>query len=172
MISERQKNFCREYVKDFNATQAMIRAGYAASTADKKGFLMLREPGCCDYIKKLMDKTIAKQELSAEIVVEEFRRLAMSNISDYYKWCNKKKTYVPKQFDELTRDQTAAIAKYDPKEGYTLYNKDPALDKLGKFFKLYSEIPTLVQNYVMMPAVKINGVEHVFNVGKPKKSIS
>ena len=74
-----------------------------------------------------------------------------------------------KPLSELTREQTAAIAKYAPGEGYTLYNKDGALDKLGKYFKLYSEVPALVQNFVVMPTIKINGKEHIMEVGRPKK---
>lgn len=169
MLTERRKHFYREYVKDFNIKAAMLRAGFAESTAGTDAYKLLRDPQGAAYLKTLMDKVIAKQELTAERVVEEMRRLAMSDIAGFYKWSEKKKTYVLKPLDELTPEQTAAIAKYEPGKCYTLWNKDSALDKLGKYFKLYSEIPALVQNYMIMPTVKINGVEHVFEVGKPKK---
>lgn len=169
MLSDKRKNFYREYAKDFKIKAAMLRAGYAESTAGQNGWKFLEDPEGAAYLKVLMGKAAAKQELTAERVVEELRRLAMSDIAGFYKWSEKKKKYVLKALEELTPEQTAAISKYEPGKGYTLWSKDSALDKLGKYFKLYSEIPALVQNYVMMPTVKIGGKEHVFEVGKPKK---
>lgn len=169
MLTERQKAACREYLIDFNWTAAMQRAGYTKTTANKTGWELFRNPDVAFYLKQLIEKQQSKQELTADMVLEEMRRLGLSNIADYYKWSEKKKKYVLKPLSELTRAQTAAIAKYEPGEGYTLYNKDSALDKLGRYFKMYTEIGTVVQNYVMMPTVKIGGKEHIFQVGKPKK---
>lgn len=169
MLTEQLKKACREYLAagDFNWTAAMERAGYAHKTADRNGWKMFKHPDVAFYLKERMDAAQKKQELSAEMVLEELRRLASSNIADYYKWSEKKQKYVLKPLDELTRAQTAAIAKYEPGEGYTLYNKDGALDKLAKYFKLYSEIEATVTNFVMMPELKLNGKPMEFNIGKP-----
>ena len=40
-LNPRQRAFCREYVVDFNATQAAIRAGYAAKSAQNQSFCLL-----------------------------------------------------------------------------------------------------------------------------------
>ncbi len=40
-LTEKQKQFVREYLIDLNATQAAIRAGYSAKTADQQGSRML-----------------------------------------------------------------------------------------------------------------------------------
>lgn len=40
-LSNKQSAFVREYVKDFNATQAAIRAGYSEHTADVQGSRLL-----------------------------------------------------------------------------------------------------------------------------------
>lgn len=37
-LTEKQKNFVEEYVKDYNATQAAIRAGYSERTASTSGY--------------------------------------------------------------------------------------------------------------------------------------
>ena len=168
-ISPRRKKFVQEYVKSLNALQAALKVGYSKHTAESEAGVMLKEPKTAKYLRSLMDKINAKAELSAELVVEELRRLALSNIADYYKRDPKTKGYVLKSFDELTPAQTAAIARYDPKTGYILHSKEGALDKLGKYFKLYSEIPALVNNYVIMPTIKVNGQPHAFDIGKPKK---
>jgi hypothetical protein len=169
MISEKEKQACREFMIDFNWTQAMIRAKYSVSNARQNGWATMRKPEVAAYLKKLMDKHQAKQELSAERVLNELNSLAFANVLTYYKWSDQKKKFVPKPPDELTLEQQAAVRTYTPGVGYELYAKDNSLDKLGKYFKLYSETPALVQNFVVMPTVKINGKEHIFEVGKPKK---
>lgn len=169
MLTEQLKSACREYLAaaDFNWSAAMVRAGYSPLTADRNGWALFKKSEVALYLKERMDKIQEKQTLNAEIVLEELRRLAMSNIADYYKWNDKKRKYVLKPLSELTREQTAAIAKYEPGEGYTLYNKDGALDKLAKYFKLYSEVEATISNFVMMPEIKLNGVPMEFNIGKP-----
>jgi len=128
---------------------------------------MLKNPDIAFFVKELMDKQNEQHELTAERVLEELRRLALSDIKSYYKWSAAKKKYVLKTLDELTPEQSAAIAKYEPAKGYTLYNKDGALDKLAKYFKLYSDIDQTITNYVLMPELKLNGIPMQFNVGEP-----
>jgi len=43
-LSHKQQRFIEEYLVDFNATQAVIRAGYSARTARQMGFENLRKP--------------------------------------------------------------------------------------------------------------------------------
>lgn len=43
-LSEKQRLFCIEYLKDFNATQAAIRAGYSKKTAQEIGAENLTKP--------------------------------------------------------------------------------------------------------------------------------
>lgn len=57
-LTPRQKAFCQEYVVDFNATQATIRAGYSPKNADKQGYLNLMNEGIRAYIS---DLTLSKQ---------------------------------------------------------------------------------------------------------------
>lgn len=167
MLTERQKNAYREYLKDFTMTAAMVRAGYARVTADKGAYKMFQNPEGAFYLKQLMDEQKKDQKLSAEAVLEELGRLAFSNIADYYKYSAPKKKHVLKPLDELTREQTAAIYRYEPGESYTLYTKDTSLDKLARYFKLYSEIDQTITNFVLMPELKIGGKVMEFNIGEP-----
>lgn len=169
MLTEQKKLVARNYLAHFKITKAMVDAGYAKSTADKNGYKLLTEPEFAAYLKQLMDKQETKQAITAERVIEELRRLALSDLSAYYKWHPTKKRYVLKPFDELTPEQTAAISKYEPGKGYTLYNKDGALDKLAKYFKLYSEIDQVITSFVLMPELRIGGKIAEFNIGEPVK---
>ena len=40
-LTEKQQRFVEDYLIDLNATQAAIRAGYSAKTADQQGSRML-----------------------------------------------------------------------------------------------------------------------------------
>ena len=42
-LTSKQQRFVAEYLIDLNATQAAIRAGYSAKTADKIGLSAARE---------------------------------------------------------------------------------------------------------------------------------
>lgn len=169
-LTEQQKNFCREYLKDFSAAAAATRSGYAPSTAHN-GFKLLKIPQIAAYLAKLMKKHTGNQQLSAEAVLSEIKHLAFSDHISFYKWHEEKKKYVLKSPEELTPEQRAAVAEYRPGHYYKLYSKDAALDKLAKYFKLYSEIDATVTNFVLMPSVKYGGKELIFEVGKPAPKV-
>lgn len=57
-MTDKQKRFCDEYLVDFNATQAAIRAGYSKKTAYSIGDENLRKP----ELKKYIDERIAEKQ--------------------------------------------------------------------------------------------------------------
>ncbi len=52
-LTPKQKRFCEEYVVDFNATQAAIRAGYSKKSAYSIGPENLKKPKIRNYIREL-----------------------------------------------------------------------------------------------------------------------
>jgi len=169
MISEKRKRFCHEYVVDFNGKQAAIRCGYSAKSATTQACLILSDVRVQEYLQALIAKQEAKLEVTAQRVIDELGRLAFHDIGQYYKRDAKGKL-VQKELDELTIDQRAAVAEYDPaKKILKLYSKDPSLDKLGKHFKLFSELNDQVHTFTVMPELKLGGKVIIFNVGEPVK---
>lgn len=75
-MNERQKRFVVEYIKDYNATQAAIRAGYSEQTAYSQGNRLLKNVEIKKVIKELQDE-IRKENIAEAIEVEEFLSLAM-----------------------------------------------------------------------------------------------
>lgn len=55
-MTEKQKRFCLEYLKDPNATQAAIKAGYSKKTAGVIGDENLKKPNIKNFIQKELDK--------------------------------------------------------------------------------------------------------------------
>lgn len=75
-LTEKQKRFVAEYIKDYNATQAAIRAGYSEQTAYSQGNRLLKYVDIKKAIKAVQDE-IRKKNIAEAIEVEEFLSLAM-----------------------------------------------------------------------------------------------
>jgi phage terminase small subunit len=61
---------------DLNATQAAIRAGYSAKTAEQQGPRLLGYAGVAAAIQASMDKRASKLNLTAEKVLGDIERIA------------------------------------------------------------------------------------------------
>jgi phage terminase small subunit len=59
-LTHRQRAFAHEYVVDFNATAAAIRAGYSVLNADKQAYLLTKHKGIIAYIEHLTKSKQAK----------------------------------------------------------------------------------------------------------------
>lgn len=70
-LTEQQKLFCKEYVKDFNATQAATRAGYSENTAHAQGCRLLKHVKAAEYIEELKEKRMDRLDIDADWVLRE-----------------------------------------------------------------------------------------------------
>lgn len=68
-LTAKQERFVAEYLIDLNATQAAIRAGYAAKTANREGSRLLSNVDIAEAIAAKAGKTAEKLDLSAERVL-------------------------------------------------------------------------------------------------------
>ncbi|WP_114937549.1 terminase small subunit [Mucilaginibacter endophyticus] len=78
-LTAKQQRFIEEYLVDFNATQAAIRAGYSFDTAAEMGYENLRKP----HIKAEIDKRLDALSMEAGEITKRFTNLARGNMSDY-----------------------------------------------------------------------------------------
>ena len=65
-LNDKQAAFVREYLADFNATQAAIRAGYSAKTAGQIGHELLKKPEVQQRLREFQQKAAEKTETEAE----------------------------------------------------------------------------------------------------------
>lgn len=98
-LTDKQTQFVVEYLKDFNATQAAIRAGYSEKTAYSIGQENLKKPDISQAIKE----SLSSQGATVERVVGELLKVAFSDINDYI------------DIDELTGStKVKALSKMEP----------------------------------------------------------
>jgi hypothetical protein len=63
-LNNKQKVFIAEYLKDFNATQAAIRAGYSERTAYSQGHRLLKHVEVAERISEVIeDRTMKPEEV-------------------------------------------------------------------------------------------------------------
>ena len=82
--THKQKLFIREYLKDLNATQAALRAGYSKKTACFIGPQLLKKTHIALRIKKIMDKRSEKVEFDADLVLRSLRDIITFNPQELY----------------------------------------------------------------------------------------
>ena len=70
-LEEKQKMFCKEYLVDFNGTQAAIRAGYSKKTANEQASRLLAKVNVQTYLKKLIEKRNERTNITQDDVVAD-----------------------------------------------------------------------------------------------------
>ncbi len=83
-LSPRQLRFVAEYVVEPNATQAAIKAGFSAKSAEVTGFRLLRNPKIASEIEAARIKLEVRTEITADRVLKELALLAFSDVQHYY----------------------------------------------------------------------------------------
>ncbi len=77
-LTAKQKMFCEEYLLDFNATQAAIRAGYSKRSAASMGEENMRKHQIAKRIHHLLVLRNMKTRIKAERVVQELAKIAFA----------------------------------------------------------------------------------------------
>lgn len=133
-LTDKQEAFCREYVVDYNATQAAIRAGYSKKTAGPIAGENLARPEIQKRIGVLKRRLLDKIEIKAEDVARSDKEVAEVTWAELHNWDG----YVAmaKPPEELTEAQHRAIkgltqtGKYFT---YVLHDVDKAKERLMKY---------------------------------------
>ncbi len=147
-MTPKQERFVAEYLKDLNATQAAIRAGYSKKTAEVQGWRLLRNAEISALVFQSKTRQLESADLTATRVLEELRRLAFSDVTGLF---DEQGNLKP--IHTLTPEQAAAIASLEvvqrnltSGDGHTdivqklkVWDKTKALEMLAKHFALLTE---------------------------------
>lgn len=140
-LSAKQERFCREYIIDLNATQAAIRAGYSARSANSMAARLIVKDSIQKKIRELQNERAAKLEVSAAAVVRELARLAFFDPGTVVRVLPGGVLEITPT-DQLTDDQRRAVAAVSQSDGSTrirFADKLRALELLGKHLGLFVE---------------------------------
>jgi len=118
-LTPKQDMFVREYLVDLNATQAAIRAGYSAKTANEQASRLLANVNIASAVQAGMDKRAADVDLNATYVLKGIMRV----------------------IDRCEQAEPVYDKDGEPTGEYT-FQAGPALkgyELLGKHLKLFTE---------------------------------
>jgi phage terminase small subunit len=77
-MTAKQEAFAIEYLKDKNATQAAIRAGYSAKTAASIGYELLEKPDIKEFIGQKQKEAVENAEVSMDWIVKQYKEIAQN----------------------------------------------------------------------------------------------
>ncbi|MGJ3499893.1 Terminase small subunit (plasmid) [Piscirickettsia salmonis] len=80
-LSPKKEKFVNEYLKDFNATQAAIRAGYSEKTARSQGQRLLTNADVKQGIAEKNKKINEKYSINHDSIRQEMAKLAFISLS-------------------------------------------------------------------------------------------
>ena len=109
-ITDRMKKFVDEYLIDFNATQAAIRAGYSPDTANEQGSQLLARPDIRELVAEGQKEVMERTQTFQDNAVAELKIVGFSDLADFLT-VKDGGIVEQKSFDQLTKEQTKCIKK-------------------------------------------------------------
>jgi phage terminase small subunit len=85
-LSPRQLRFVEEYVVDLNAKAAAARAGYSQAGAQQCGSRLLSMPKIKAAVAEALAARSARTRITADRVLQEYARMAFSDIRQAVRW--------------------------------------------------------------------------------------
>lgn len=145
-LTPKQQRFLTEYLKDMDAVQAALRAGYSQTSAEVMGYQNLKKPEIQCAIREALSG--GSQAVTQDNVLREYARIAFFDPRKLFRADGS-----PKPIEDLDADTAAALAGLEVREefegtgqdrvftGYTkkyrLANKMGALNSLAKYMRLF-----------------------------------
>jgi len=81
-LTDKQELFAREYLKDLNATQAAIRAGYSEKTAKEAGYENLTKPHVIELVSELKAQRVEQTGIDAAYVLRRLVEIDQMDVLD------------------------------------------------------------------------------------------
>lgn len=164
-LTNKQRVFVEEYLRDFNATQAAIRTGYSPRTANEQGSRLLANASIYDAVQA----RIAERKMSADEVLDKLSDIARSDMGDFLDIgsmgfiidLNKAQEAGKLHLIKKVKMRTTTTLSKEGVETEThdidieLYDKVSVLEKMGRHHKLFTDKTEL------SGSIEVFDVEHV-----------
>lgn len=109
-LNSKQRLFAAEFCKDFNATQAAIRAGYSERSAYSIGHDLLKKPELAALIATTQEQLLKEAGVDAFRVLREVARVAFGDLRDVVRWDEEGNVFFTAS-DEISEDAAATLSE-------------------------------------------------------------
>ncbi len=139
-----QAGFVRQYLIDFVGVLAAIRAGYSERSAEATASRLLSLDKIQCAIAKGQERQIKRTEITADMVVREYAKIAFADMSTYATWGEDGiKLTRSEDLPEGASAVVVEVSETKTRDGGTvrfkLADKQHALDQLGKHLGMFVE---------------------------------
>ena len=124
-LTDKQKEFVRQYLVDLNATQAAIRAGYSMKTAYRQGADLLQKTSIREAIEKAQAKRARRVEVTQDYV--------LSNLVEVVERTMQRAPVTDRKGEQVTDEEGRAVWTFDAK------GANRALELLGKHLGIFAD---------------------------------
>jgi phage terminase small subunit len=149
-LTPRQARFVQEYLLDLNATQAAIRAGYSAKTAEQQGSRLLSFVGVRGAVDEALAARAQRVEVKQDDVLRELLRIARADARTIFdengqlkpprEWSDDAAAFLSSvEVEELFDGRGAERRSVGFVRKVKLWPKVQALELLGKHLRLWVE---------------------------------
>jgi len=149
-LTRKQELFCFEYLKNFNATQAAVEAGYSKKTAYSQGQRLLKNVEVKQLIEKLSQKSLNKVDMDIDKAFALMVKHATYDSKDFFDITNitlkdsKDKEYNEtiislKNIEQLDGTLISEIKQTKDGIQIKLPDRQKALDQIGKVLEMFTE---------------------------------
>lgn len=145
MLTPKQQQFVSAYLLELNATKAAMLAGYSPKTAKQQGSRLLTNVDIATAIEQGRAKARQTDALTAERVLEEWRRISFVDTRTFYDeagnlkpvkdWTVEQGAAVS-EFEVIKKNAAAGDGIIDTVHKIKRFDKVKTLDALGKYFGL------------------------------------
>lgn len=144
-LTDKQQRFCQEYLKDFNATAAYQRSGYASTgeSARRAGTRLLTNVHIQAYLSSLRSSTSERAQVTLERTLEEISRVAFANITQVMSFDSVSVTLesseslpdsITAAIESVTFTETESEHTTNRRHAVKMHNKMAALGFLADYF--------------------------------------
>lgn len=148
--ADKRETFCIEYLKDKNATQAAIRAGYSPNSANEQGARLLANASVkarlaelvpADNEKRMKDGNDLKEMLidAATLDLTELIQMGRRGVDI------KEFEQIPKNQRRLITEITNVSGKSGWRVNFKVYSKEKAVELLAKVFGIDKGVQNNIQ---------------------------
>jgi phage terminase small subunit len=156
-LTPKQRLFVAEYLVDFSAKDAAIRAGYGERSAHAHGWYLTKLPHVSAAIDRAIEVRAERTRITAHRVLLELARIAFADIGRIIDWSGNALTVKPPGM--LSADDRAAISEIAivvGKKGLaarvTLHDKERALEALCRHLGLFGHMGQFNAGTIESPA--------------------
>lgn len=143
-MKPKHEAFVREYLVDFNATAAAIRAGYSPKTASQIGHKLLRRADITVAVHQASTEAAEANAVKVGRTLSELKIIAFTDIADFVTWDQNGAVRL-RPIADIDPRKLAAISEVREiagpggKVGYVvkMHDKVAALQSLGKYCGMF-----------------------------------